>query len=68
MEVTAVQSGPDIINLLVGLVALLGFLLALFGSTVYFWKYFVGWIKPYIIVDDMVTSNVQIGIRGERRR
>ena len=45
MEVTQVSNQPDIVSLLVGLILILGLALAILGSAVYFWKYFVGWIK-----------------------
>ncbi|TSC65836.1 MAG: Uncharacterized protein CEO21_320, partial [Microgenomates group bacterium Gr01-1014_80] len=43
MEVT--QTGPDIVNIFLAIVAIAGLSLALVGSLFYFWRYLVGWIK-----------------------
>ena len=45
MEVTQVSNQPDIISLTLGFTLILGLALAILGSAVYFWKYFVGYVK-----------------------
>ncbi|MDO8619584.1 MAG: DUF87 domain-containing protein [Candidatus Daviesbacteria bacterium] len=43
MEVT--QTGPNILNIIMLLVGIVAFFMIIAGLIIYFWKYFVGWIK-----------------------
>lgn len=73
MEATTVSAGtgPDIIALLVGLTALVGFSLLALGIAVYSWRFLVGWIKykdrektslKYVLLQVIVPRDNEIKI------
>ncbi len=69
--ITPQSNTPDIIGLLVGLIAFIAILLALAGAGAYFWKYIVGWIKfkdrekkslEYVLLQVIVPKDNEIKI------
>ncbi|QQG43007.1 MAG: type IV secretion system DNA-binding domain-containing protein [Candidatus Daviesbacteria bacterium] len=70
MEVVQ-NTGPDILTIIVAIVAVAGLALLSLGLVVYFWKYFVGWIKykereknslEYVLLQIIVPKDNEIKI------